>query len=90
MKSSRKKKLAPRSEPIESIQTGQKRKYSPPRFELLTPNQAKVRLTKRGLPGEAATERILDAASRLGASGAGEQRSVAAGANLHQTKDTRN
>ena len=65
MRSSTKKKVGPRSEPIESNQTKEKKQYSPPRFELLRPNQPKVRLTERALPGEAAAERILDASSRL-------------------------
>ena len=90
MRSSTKKKVGPRSEPIESNQTSQKKQYSPPRFELLTPNQANVQLAERGLLGEAAIERILDAASRLGASGTGDQRSVAAGAKVGRIEDTRN
>ncbi len=59
-----KKKLGPSNEPIEPNKTHQKRKYSPPRFEVLTADQAKVRLTERAVHGEPETEHLLAAVSR--------------------------
>jgi len=88
MKSSATKKLVGRNEPIEPNETKQKKKYSPPRFAVLTPDQAKLWLTEKALPGEAATDQFLTAASRLGSGGVDEQRGK-----LRQTKkkpDTRN
>jgi hypothetical protein len=87
MKSSTKKKLEPRNESIVPNKTDQKKQYRPPRFEVLTPDQAKVRLTGRALPGEAATEELLTAASsQPGPGGKGQQRSIADEAKLRQIK----
>jgi hypothetical protein len=74
MKSSTKKKLDPHNEPIAPNKANQKKPYAPPRFEVLTADQAKVRLTERALPGEAAVERLLKAASKPGPAGTGKQR----------------
>jgi hypothetical protein len=84
MKSGAKKKLGPRNEPIEPNKTDKKKQYRPPRFEVLTPDQAKLRLTERALPGEAATEQLLKAASQRGSAGTGEQRSIAREAKLRR------
>jgi hypothetical protein len=46
MKSSTKKKLEADNEPIAPNKTAQKKKYVPPRFEALTPAQAKILLTE--------------------------------------------
>jgi hypothetical protein len=64
MKSSTKKKLETDNEPIAPNKTGQKKKYVAPRFEVLTPAQAKARLTEKALPGEANTKEILKAAAK--------------------------
>ena len=66
MTSSKKKKPVPENEPIEINKTQPKKQYRPPHFEVLTPEQAKARLTERGLPGDAATEKLLKAASKSG------------------------
>jgi hypothetical protein len=94
MKSSTKKKPVPHNEPIEVNQTQPKKPYSPPRFEVLTPDQAKARLAESGLPGEAATQQLLKAASKSGPSAKDQQRSVSDKAQVRQIKskklDTRN
>ena len=64
MKSSTKKKLETDNEPIAPNETGQKKKYVPPRFEALTPAQAKILLTEKAVPGEAITEQILKSAAQ--------------------------
>jgi hypothetical protein len=64
MESSAKKNHETDSEPIPPNKSHPKKKYSPPQFEVLTRDQAKVRLTERALPGEAATEQLLKAASK--------------------------
>jgi len=56
--------------------TDQKKKYIPPRFAILTPDQAKSRLTERVLPGEVPSEQLMRAASRLASGRSGEQRSI--------------
>jgi hypothetical protein len=66
MKSSAKKKQVPHNEPIDVNPTQPKKQYSPPQFEVLTPEQAKARLAESGLPGDAATEQLLKAASKSG------------------------
>ena len=66
MKSSAKKKPVPHNQPIDLTQKQPKKQYSPPHFEVLTAEQAKARLAERGLPGEAATEQLLKAASKSG------------------------
>ena len=43
----------------------QKKPYSPPKFDILTPGQAKAVLTAKALPGEAATEQLLTSISQL-------------------------
>jgi hypothetical protein len=53
----------------------------PPHFEVLTPEQAKDRLMEKGVPGEAATERLLKAASKIATD---LQRSNAADAKVRQ------
>ena len=63
MKSSTNKRLETDNEPIAPNKTGQKKKYVAPRFEVLTPAQAKTRLTAKAVPGEAITEQILKAAA---------------------------
>ncbi|PYX77390.1 MAG: hypothetical protein DMG72_01730 [Acidobacteria bacterium] len=47
----------------------QKKPYSPPKFDILTPGQAKAVLTAKALPGEAATEQLLTSISQLEKSG---------------------
>ena len=64
MKSSAKKKRKAENEPIVPNQTAKKKQYVPPRFEVLTRDQAKVQLIERALPSEAATEQLLKAASK--------------------------
>jgi hypothetical protein len=76
MKSSTKKKLESHNEPVAPNKAGQKKRYVPPRFELLTPDQAKARLTERALPGEAATEHLLKAAAKAGPTGTDKARSI--------------
>ena len=66
--------------------TGQKKKYIPPRFTALTPDQAKSQLTERVLPGEVRSEQLMRAASQLAADRSGEQRSVPDDANLRGAK----
>ena len=39
----------------------QKKPYSPPGFKILTPDQAKLKLTERALPGEGAASQLLTA-----------------------------
>ena len=55
---------ASENEPIVPNQTAKKKQYVPPQFEVLTRAQAKAQLIERGLPGEAATEQLLKAASK--------------------------
>src|SRR5207244_13203019 len=43
----------------------QKKPYSPPKFDILTPGQAKAVLAAKALPGEAATEQLLTSISHL-------------------------
>jgi hypothetical protein len=45
----------------ESIDTGTKKKkrYSPPKFAILTADQAKSELTQKALPGQGATSQLL-------------------------------
>jgi len=53
--------------------TDRKKEYSPPRFAVLTPDQAKSRLTEGALPGDVAAEQLGTAASLLGRSGTDER-----------------
>ena len=50
----------------ESIEPGtkQKKRYSPPKFAILTADQAKSELTEKALPGEGATSQLLAAIDR--------------------------
>ena len=64
MKSSTKKKLETDNEPIAPNKTGQKKKYAPPRFEVLTSAQAKAWLNEKAAPGESNTKQILKAAAK--------------------------
>jgi hypothetical protein len=86
MKSRTKKKLDPHNEPIAPNKAGQKKPYAPPRFEILTADQAKVRLTERALPEEATMERLLRAASERQTRGAGQQQSIPDVAKPHKNK----
>jgi hypothetical protein len=86
MKSSTKKKLESHNEPIAPHKADQKKRYTPPQFELLTPNQAKVLLTERALPGEPTTEHLLKAASKRGPAGTAKSRSIPDGAKLRKTE----
>jgi hypothetical protein len=80
-----KKKSGYRDEPIEPNKTNPKKQYSPPRFDVLTPDQVKVRLTESASPGEAAAEQLLRAASQPGPGGTDDQRSIPGGAKLRRT-----
>ena len=64
MKSSTKKKLETDNEPIGPNKIGQKKKYAPPRFEVLSSAQAKAWLTEKALPEEANTREILKATAK--------------------------
>ena len=86
MKSSTKKKLESSNEPIAPNKANQKKRYTPPRFELLTPDQAKARLTERALPGEAALEHLLKGASKPGPAGTGKPHPIRDGAKLRKTE----
>ena len=66
--------------------TGQKKKYIPPRFAVLTPDQVKSRLTERVLPGDIPSEQLRRAASQLASDRSAEQRSIPDDANLPRTK----
>ena len=86
MKSSAKKKLKTDNEPIAPNKTGQKKKYVPPRFEVLTRDQAKALLSEKALPGEAATNQLLKAPSQAEPGGRNERRSIADGDKLRKIK----
>jgi hypothetical protein len=86
MKSGAKKKPVPHNQPIDVNQTQPKKQYSPPRFEVLAPEQAKARLMERGLPGEAATEQLLKAASKSEPTAKDLQHANAADATARQIK----
>ena len=64
MKSSMKKNLETDNEPTAPNKTGQKKKYAPPRFEVLTSAQAKAWLNEKALPEEANTREILKATAK--------------------------
>ncbi len=64
--------------------TGQKKKYSPPGFAVLTPDQAKSRLMESALPEQIATQQLLKAASRLGSRSSSEQRRNGDGTQLRK------
>ena len=86
MKSGAKKKPVPPNQPIDVNQKHPKKQYSPPRFEVLTPEQAKARLTERRMPGDDATEQLLKAASKSGPTAKDSQRSNAGDAKVRQIK----
>jgi hypothetical protein len=65
MKSKVKKTTGRSSESIEPMEK-QKRRYSPPKFMVLTPDQARLQLTEKALPGESATQQLLAAISGPG------------------------
>ncbi len=52
----------------------QKKPYSPPGFKILTPDQAKLHLTERALPGEIAAGQLLREVSGERPGGTKEQR----------------
>jgi hypothetical protein len=64
MDSNTQKKLETDNEPIAPNKTGQKKKYAPPRFEVLTSAQAKAWLNEKALPEEANTREILKATAK--------------------------
>jgi hypothetical protein len=74
------------NKPAEPNKTNKKKRYSPPRFEVLTPDQAKSWLIEKGLPGETPTGQPLTAASLLEQHGTNEQRSIPGGAEPDRTK----
>jgi hypothetical protein len=74
------------NKPAEPNKTNKKKRYSPPRFEVLTPDQAKSWLIEKGLPGETPTGQPLTAASLLEPDGTNEQRSIPGGAEPDRTK----
>jgi len=66
--------------------TGKKKKYIPPRFAVLTPDQARSRLTERALPGEVLSEQLMRAAFQFASDRSGEHRPIPHDANLPGTK----
>jgi hypothetical protein len=54
----------------------QKKPYSPPNFTVLTPDQARLELTQRALPGEAAAQQLLARANELQEHGSNKQGSI--------------
>lgn len=85
MKTSATKKPLGRAQEIEPHKK-QKKRYEPPRFAVLSPDEAKLWLRERGLPGETTTKQPLTAASLLEQDGTGEPRSIPAGAKVSRTK----
>src|SRR6267142_1715737 len=79
------KEVQPMTSEVKS-KTSQKKKYIPPRFAVLTPDQAKSRLTERALPGELPSEQLTRAASQLASDRSGEQRSIPDDTNLRRDK----
>lgn len=71
-----KKKTGRREESIEPNKAKQKKPYSPPRFMVLTPDEAKKQMTESALPGDVAAQQILREAHRLGTSGRNGQSSL--------------
>jgi hypothetical protein len=59
----------------ESIDPKLKQK-SPPNFTVLTPDQARLELTQRALPGEAAAQQLTQRAPQLQEHGSNEQGSI--------------
>jgi hypothetical protein len=68
------------NKPAEPNKTNKKKQYRPPRFEVLTPDQAKSWLIEKGLLGETPTGQPLTAASLLERPGTNEQSSIPGGA----------
>jgi hypothetical protein len=85
MKSSATKKPVGRAQEIEPHKK-QKKRYDPPRFAVLSPDEAKLWLSERALPGETPTGQPLTAASLLEQDGTGEPRSIPGGAKVGRTK----
>jgi hypothetical protein len=85
MKSSASKKPVGRAQESEPHKK-QKKRYDPPRFAVLSPDEAKLWLSERGLPSETTTEQPLTAASLLEQDGTGEQSSIPGGAKVRRTK----
>jgi hypothetical protein len=54
----------------------QKKPYTLPKFTVLTPDQARVQLTERALPGDAAAQQLLGTASQRRRRGSNEQGSI--------------
>ena len=75
MKSKVKKTTGRSSESIEPTER-QKRPYSPPKFVVLTPDEARMQLMEKALPSEAATQQLLAAISGPGSAGTEEQGSI--------------
>ena len=86
MKPSMKREPIDSNKPAEPDKTNKKKRYTPPRFEVLTPDQAKSWLSEKGLPGETTTGQPLKAASQLERHGTDEQRSNPGGAKPGRTK----
>jgi hypothetical protein len=78
VKSKVKKTTGGSSKSKESHNAKQKKRYKPPKFIVLTADQATLRLTERALPGEAAIQQLLAAISKSGSAGIDEQRSRSA------------
>lgn len=69
----KKKKTGERKESIEPNKAKPKKPYSPPRFMVLTPDEAKKQMTERALPGDVAAQQLLREAHRLATSGSNGQ-----------------
>jgi hypothetical protein len=54
----------------------QKKPYRPPNFTVLTPDQARLELTQRALPDDAAAQQLLARAIQLQEHGSNEQGSI--------------
>lgn len=80
MKPSMKREPIDSNKPAEPNKANKKKRYSPPRFEVLTPDQAKSWLGEKGLSGETTAGQPLTAASLLERHGTDEQRSIPGGA----------
>lgn len=86
VKPSMKREPVDGNKPAESNKTNKKKRYSPPRFDVLTADQAKVWLSEKGLPGETTTGQPLTAASLLERHGTDEERSIRGAAKPGRTK----
>jgi hypothetical protein len=86
VKPSMKREPVDSNKPAEPNKTNKKKQYTPPRYEVLTEDQAKVWLSEKGLPGETSTGQPLTAASLLEPHGTDEQRSIPGGAKPGRTE----